>query len=113
MKRFIYVFVFIMIFPALVFAQYTGPNSTDADTVHEALKRKNNTYITLTGNIVESLGKGRYTFRDETSSVKVKIDDDIWQNFTAGPSDIVIIYGQLKKSLADTEIIVKSIKKLD
>ncbi len=89
---------------------FTGPSAVAATTVKQALELKDDTYVTLRGNITEHLGGDKYMFSDGTGSIKVEIDDKDWHGLTVGPKDTVEIYGEVDKGWTKTEIDVDAIK---
>ncbi|TCP93380.1 uncharacterized protein (TIGR00156 family) [Cricetibacter osteomyelitidis] len=64
-------------------------------TVAQALKAKDDTYVTLDGVIIKQLKDDDYLFQDDTGSIKVEIDDDVWQGQNIGPHDKIRITGEL------------------
>ena len=81
---------------------------TQPITINEAKNLPNNSWVVLSGNIVNSLGKTKYTFRDSSPSVEgspskerggeiiVEIDRKTWRGLSVGVSDRVEIHGKLK-----------------
>lgn len=79
-------------------------------TVQQAKTLPDETVLVLRGNIIESLGDEKYTFQDDTDSITVEIDDDEWNGFVVGPTDTVIIWGEVDSGLFSTEIDVSRIQ---
>lgn len=92
------------------FVDPAAPSSES--TVAEALKMRDDARVTLTGKIERSLGDERYIFRDNSGSIRVEIDDDLWAGRTFSPDDRVKIYGEIDRDFNDIEVEVKSITKL-
>ena len=106
-----YVYCLVMlIMAANVFAQqggFTGPSSHgtaggqpvyQAVTVSQLQTLPNNkSYVTITGNITQSVGRRNYTFRDTTGEVVIKIDSHYWWGLTIGPSDWVQLLVEVEK----------------
>ena len=88
----------------------TGPSAVAATSVKQALELKDDTYVTLRGNITEHLGGDKYMFSDGTGSIKVEIDDEDWHGLSVGPKDTVEIYGEVDKGWTKIEIDVDAIK---
>ena len=95
---------------ALVFAQqggFTGPSApvvSNAQGVYQAVTvsqlqtlPNNKSYVTLSGNLTQSIGRNSYTFRDATGEISVKIGVHYWWGLTAGPSDRVQILVEVEK----------------
>ena len=99
---------------------FTGPgpglNTRQVQTVTVAQARNlpDDTLVILTGNIVQSLGRERYTFRDSTGDITIEIDRDLWLllDLTVSASDRVEIRGEIDIDNRVTEIDVKYIRKL-
>lgn len=89
---------------------FTGPGPA-LTTVKEAQGMRDDTRITLNGQIVQHLGGDRYLFKDHTGSIRVEIDDDEWMGQTVGPDDTVEIYGEVDKDWNSVEIDVKRLTK--
>ena len=118
MKRYsvFIVFCLMAIFSATaVFAQqggFTGPSAPgtangqagyQAVTVSQLQALPNSkAYVTLTGNITQTVRRNHYTFRDSSASgaggeITVKIDPHYWWNLSVGPSDMVQILVKVEK----------------
>ncbi|GHV02975.1 TIGR00156 family protein [Campylobacterota bacterium] len=99
---------------------FTGPGATantskvQTVTVVQAKGLSDNSLVTLTGTIVQSLGHEKYTFRDSTGDITVEIDRDLWTllGVSIGTNDRVEIRGEIDIENRVAEIDVKFIKKL-
>lgn len=80
-------------------------------TVQQVEKMRDDSQVTLKGNIIKRLGKEKYLFQDATGSIEVEIDDKIWRGQTISPKDTVTIYGEVDKDWNHTSIDVDSINK--
>jgi uncharacterized protein (TIGR00156 family) len=86
----------------------------EAATVAEALAMRDDTYVTLQGSIVRSIGKERYTFRDSTGEITLEIDNRVWAGRTVTPEMRGEVRGEVEKDLFDpTEIDVGTLTVLD
>lgn len=121
MKKNIFWVVCLCVFisAAAVYGQegFTGPGSrgnprqSQAITVSQAAGLRDDTRVTLTGTIVESLGDEEYTFRDSTGDIVIEIDRKIWRGLSVAPTDTVEISGEIDVERRRVEIDVKSIVK--
>lgn len=107
------------------FAGFTGNNATATNggfngpsfkqssttTVAKAKRAYDDTYVTLRGNITAKVGKEKYTFKDNTGSIRVEIDDDVWRGLNVTPKTKVTIYGKVDHDDGRVEIDVKRISK--
>ena len=103
---------------------FSGPNSTSTQsggfvgpdgtvtTVANAKTLRDDTWVTLKGTIVERISDDLYTFKDETGTINVDIDDKRWNGLTITPQDKVEIRGEVDKDWNSVEIDVKQIQKL-
>ncbi|MDA8513769.1 YgiW/YdeI family stress tolerance OB fold protein [Citrobacter sp. Igbk 14] len=91
---------------------FTGPNGSST-TVESAKSLRDDTWVTLRGNIVERISDDLYLFKDATGTVNVDIDHKRWNGVTAGPQDTVEIQGEVDKDWNSVEIDVKQIRKVN
>lgn len=104
-----------------VFAEFVGQTQTQQGgfngpsisktTVERAKTLRDDTPVTLEGNIVEHLGKDKYTFRDQTGDITIEIDKNDWRGVSVSPSDKVAIHGEVDKDWSSVEIDVDSVVK--
>ena len=80
-------------------------------TISEARNLHNDSWIVVTGNLVNSLGDSKYTFRDSSGeTVVVEIERKIWRGLSVGVSDTVQIGGELKTSRGQISIKARVIR---
>jgi uncharacterized protein (TIGR00156 family) len=99
---------------------FTGPGSgtttgqAQTVTVLQARSLPDNSLVILTGAIVQSLGREKYTFRDSTGDITIDVDRDLWTllGLSISPSDRVEIGGKIDVEKRAVEIDVKYLKKL-
>jgi len=90
---------------------FVGPNGSSA-TVESAKSLRDDTWVTLRGNIVERISDDLYLFKDGTGTINVDIDDKRWNGLTVTPQDTVEIQGEVDKDWNSVEIDVKQIRKV-
>lgn len=90
---------------------FSGPGPA-VMTVQQALSMRDDSMVTLRGNIVQHLGGEKYLFRDSTGAVTVEVDDDKWNGQTVGPDDQVEIHGEVDKDWNSVEVDVERLIKL-
>lgn len=104
-----------------MFAQgFTGPNTTgnvlqvQTVTVAQAKNLTDNSLVKLTGNIVQSISREKFLFRDASGDIQIEIDRDLWalSGITLGANDRVEIGGELDVERRGVEVDVKTIRKL-
>ena len=84
--------------PSAAYAQ--AVTSSGPITVSQARALPHNSWVVLSGNIVNALPGGRnYTFRDAAGeTITVEIGLKIWRGLSSGPMDAVEIGGELRIS---------------
>lgn len=87
------------------------PNGSST-TVESAKSLRDDTWVTLRGNIVERISDDLYVFKDATGTVNVDIDHKRWNGVTVTPQDVVEIQGEVDKDWNSVEIDVKQITKV-
>lgn len=81
-------------------------------TVEKAKTMKDDTWVTVRGNIEQRIGDDHYTFRDASGTMTVDIDNKRWNNQTITPKDIVELQGEIDKDWNSVELEVKKIVKV-
>lgn len=78
---------------------FEGPSASQlaATTVQEALDLNDEAKVVLQGNIVNSLGDEKYTFKDATGEIVIEIDDEDWHGVKVTPEKTVEIIGEVDK----------------
>ncbi|MEG2695797.1 MAG: NirD/YgiW/YdeI family stress tolerance protein [Acinetobacter sp.] len=82
-------------------------------TVKQALTLKDNTKVQLRGHVVKATGDEKYQFRDNTGSITVDIDDELWQGKPISANTTVTLIGEVDVDYKPTkrvEIDVDSVK---
>ncbi|WP_282066275.1 YgiW/YdeI family stress tolerance OB fold protein [Vibrio rotiferianus] len=93
-------------------AAFNGPETAAINTVKEAQKASDDSYVLLTGSIVQSLGNETYLFKDNTGQIQVEIDNEDWMGQDVSPQDRVAIRGEVDSDWTTTQIDVDTIQKL-
>jgi uncharacterized protein (TIGR00156 family) len=82
-------------------------------TVSEASSLPNNSWVLITGNIVNEIRSDKYfTFRDSTGEITVEIERKVWRGLSVDVSDTVEIHGYVEINRGQTSIEVKAIRKI-
>ncbi|WP_213307035.1 YgiW/YdeI family stress tolerance OB fold protein [Paraburkholderia sacchari] len=95
----------IATFTAAAHAQYTGPGEQPAATTVQQLTStgKDDQRVVLRGNVVKSLGDEKYTFKDSTGEIPVKIDAKRWPSGQpVSDTTMVELTGKYDKELFGT-----------
>ncbi|MGL5700662.1 MAG: YgiW/YdeI family stress tolerance OB fold protein [Kluyvera sp.] len=91
---------------------FVGPNSTVTTTAN-AKSMRDDTWVTLRGNIIERVSDDLYIFKDASGTVNVDIDHKRWNGLVVTPQDLVEINGEVDKDWNSVEIDVKQIRKVN
>ncbi|WP_224653293.1 YgiW/YdeI family stress tolerance OB fold protein [Pectobacterium versatile] len=81
-------------------------------TVDKAKDLRDDSWVTLSGNIEKRIGDENYLFRDATGTMEIEIDHKRWNGQMVSPTDKVEIQGELDKDFNSVELDVKQIRKL-
>lgn len=92
--------------------RFQGPNGS-VTTVESAKSLRDDTWVTLRGNIVERISDDLYVFKDASGTINVDIDHKRWNGVTVTPKDTVEIQGEVDKDWNSVEIDVKQIRKVN
>lgn len=82
-------------------------------TVSQVQNLKDDTNVELKGYIVKSIGDEKYQFKDQTGSITVDIDDELWQGKPISAKTPITIIGEIDvdyKPMKRVEIDVKAIQ---
>ena len=118
MRRRVFFGIYTLLLTAAVYGQgFTGPGSEGlivmtgrTITVSEARNLSNDSWVVLSGNIINMLPGGRqYTFRDATGDIAVDIGPKEWRGLSVDAADRVEIYGEVKISRGQIHIKVHAI----
>lgn len=90
---------------------FNGP-SVSVVTVEQAKGLKDDTYVTLRGNIQQQVGEELYIFSDGSGSINIEIDDEDWNGQNIAPEDMVEIKGEIDKGWTSIEIDVDQVNKV-
>jgi uncharacterized protein (TIGR00156 family) len=114
-------FLLVVLSVNTVYGQgFTGPGSgtngrqVQTVTVTQARSLPDNSLVILSGNIVQSIGREKYTFRDSTGDIAIDIDRDLWAllDLSVSANDRVEIRGEIDIENRVAEIDVKYMRKI-
>ena len=64
-------------------------------TVKQALTMKDDSKVQLKGYVVKAVGDEKYQFRDNTGTITVEIDDELWQGKPVSAKTPMVIIGEV------------------
>ena len=85
----------------------------DKISVIEALKRPDDSYITVEGNIVKKISSDKYLFKDATGTMTVEIDNEKWGNTDVSEKDTLELSGEIERKFNSIHLDVDTVKKLN
>ena len=83
-------------------------------TASQARNMREGSLVILTGNIVNSLGREKFTFRDSTGDITIEIDNNLWVllDLSVSANDRVEIRGEIEIQNRNAVVDVLYLKKL-
>jgi uncharacterized protein (TIGR00156 family) len=90
--------------------QNIGRHSAYPETIARARELPANTWVTLTGSIIRSLGNDQYIFQDSTDTIKVAITDQAWNGTDFKPNMQATITGKVELNGSGIRINVAQVK---
>ena len=85
----------------------------DKISVIETLKRPDDSYITVEGNIVKKISSDKYLFKDATGTMTVEIDNEKWGNTDVSEKDTLELSGEIERKFNSIHLDVDTVKKLN
>ncbi|ODN43994.1 hypothetical protein BGC07_03530 [Piscirickettsia litoralis] len=84
------------------FAGFVGPSSYEFNTI-KAVKEhaKDDTHVTLTGHIIKQVGDDKYTFKDATGEITVKIKSRYFPSQDITPATKIKLTGEVDKDMLE------------
>jgi uncharacterized protein (TIGR00156 family) len=97
-------------FASVSFAQFTGPSISGREsTVGQISNTSVGSYVILTGHIIAHQRDEYFTFRDKTGTIRVEIDNRVWQGREISSETRVRLMGEVDRGLSGRYIWVKSL----
>lgn len=111
MKQTLIAMTLMLVTGAAVAAEggFKGPDNAQQVTVKEVADLPDDTQVKLSGHLVKSLGDEEYEFRDETGSLTVEIDNDVWNGLEVAPEQKVLLRGEVEQEWNHTELEVDQV----
>lgn len=113
MKKLCLIISLMFVTSACVFAaQNVGfqDDSAGRITIVEALKMRDDSYVTIQGSIVKRISDDKYLFKDLTGTITVEIDADKWAGQSVNAADKLELTGEIEKKLNSTVLDVDTVK---
>ena len=80
--------------------------------IKAAKKMRDDTIVTIRGNIIRRIGDDKYMVRDASGEMVVEIDDEDWGGVTASSADLLELTGEVDKDFTKVKIDVYSVVKV-
>ncbi|RKF18700.1 NirD/YgiW/YdeI family stress tolerance protein [Alginatibacterium sediminis] len=84
-------------------------NLATPDTVKAASQARDDSYVTLTGNIIDQVGHELYTFSDGTGQIVVEIENEDWYGINVTPETKLTIQGEVDQGWTTVKVDVDRI----
>lgn len=82
-----------------------GANTpSTAISVKQALSARDDSFVTVEGQIVSQIDDDEYMLADQTGQIRVEIDHHIWQGQNVNSQNKVRIYGEIDQEWNKTEL---------
>lgn len=95
---------------SIAFAQFSGPSASGRErTVEQIASARIGSYALLTGNIISHQRGDYYTFHDKTGTIRVEIENNVWQNRNVTPETTIRLLGEVDRGSSGRYIWVKSL----
>ncbi|MNF15346.1 hypothetical protein D3C80_2179180 [compost metagenome] len=65
--------------------------------------------MTVTGHIVSHQRENYFTFRDDTGTIRVEIENSVWRNRQIAPETRVRLLGEVDRGIAGRYLWIKSL----
>lgn len=82
---------------------------TNTISVQQALGARDESYVTLEGQIVSQVDDDEYIFADKTGQIRVEIDHHIWRGQNVSTQNRIRLYGEVDKEWNKTELKVREL----
>jgi uncharacterized protein (TIGR00156 family) len=103
-------FVLFLCFASVSSAQFTGPSISGREsTVGQISNTRVGSYVILTGHVIAHQRGEYFTFRDKTGTIRVEIENRVWQNREISPETRVRLMGEVNTGFSGRYIWVKSL----
>ena len=86
---------------------------TEKTSIAEALKRPDDSYIKIEGNIIKRLASDKYLFKDTSGTMTVEIDNEKWENIDVSEKDTLELSGEIERKFNSIHLDVETVKKLN
>ena len=114
MKQISYIFTAFLVLCFALSGQALAQDEAAADdsrliSIHEARTLENKTPVATQGYIVKGLGSHKYMLEDESGSIRVKIEKDVWEGKPTGETDLITVEGTIFRKGNTVEIEVSKV----
>ena len=120
-----FLMLFLILLSSLTFAKdeshggggYKGPSRfKELTTIKDILnlgRKADDRYVRLVGYITEHIKEDKYTFKDDTGTIQIEIEHEIWKGLSVDETEQVMIEGEVDKDPFKIEIEVDRISLKD
>lgn len=87
---------------------FIGQNNSNIGTVAQLKNLPDDTYLLVKGNIVRQIQGDLYEFKDNTGTVKIKVNHKYWNGLYVTSKDTLLLLIEVDKDPMHTEYEVKA-----
>lgn len=84
----------------------------DTTAVNKLAELPDGTPVSLLGNILRQTGEQSYLLRDKTGTVRLQIDQQVWQGQEVRPDELVSVRGRLVKVNGEQSVQVNKLNQM-
>lgn len=78
-------------------------------SVKQALSARDDSYVTVEGNIMRQVDDDEYLFGDASGQIRVEIDNHVWRGQNVTAQDKLRLYGEIDREWHKTELKVREL----
>jgi uncharacterized protein (TIGR00156 family) len=108
-KLFLFAFIFLAISTAALCKEVLD-NQNNCINIKDVIKMKDNSYITIQGNIIKKISDDKYILKDSTGTMIVEIDEEKLKGININQNNKVELTGELEKDFNGIMLDVDSIR---
>ena len=110
MKKLCVLISLLFIGSTLLAAGFQEDSGSKVSTIAQALKMKDDSFVTIQGSIVRRISSDKYEFKDATGTMTVEIDEEEWAGQTVNSKNTIELQGEIDKDLLSTKLDVDRVR---
>ncbi len=110
MKKLCVLISLLFVSSTLLAAGFQDNSGTKVSTIAQALKMRDESFVTIQGSIVKRISSDKYLFKDATGTMTVEIDDEEWAGQDVNSKNKLELQGEIDKDFMSTKLDVDSVR---